>query len=99
MRVEGRSERADELAAVAELWPASYGSKNTRSAYAGDLSAFNHWCGEADGLPVEATTADIARYLEWSRAEGVSPATVSRRRSALTSFVDFAGRHETSSGD
>jgi site-specific recombinase XerD len=84
------------LAVLVDLWLGSYGSENTRSAYAADVAAFSSWCGERGRLALDATTADVARYLAWSGRSGAGGATVARRRSALTSFFAFA--HENDAG-
>jgi integrase/recombinase XerD len=57
-------------------------SENTVSAYRRDL---NQWLAEGQGL----TRAGIERYLTWLRGEKLAPASIRRKRAALSSFCRF----------
>jgi integrase/recombinase XerD len=77
---------ADELAAA---FLAGYGPA-TREAYARDLRA---WGGFLAGLGVEVLAAHrvhVDAFACWGEDDGVAPATIARRLSALAGFYDYA---------
>ncbi|MEQ4303432.1 tyrosine-type recombinase/integrase [Plantactinospora sp. B6F1] len=71
-------------------------STHTREAYRRDVAGWLRWCGEHHLDPLRATFLDVnayARELEATLAlrsgRPLSPATVARRLSALSSWYDF----------
>ncbi len=91
MKADGRAGRNDaELEACIGSWLGSYRSANTRAAYGGDVGAFGRWCAVEGRIALSATTEDMVRYFSSCTAGGASPATVTRRMSALDSFFRFA---------
>jgi integrase/recombinase XerD len=86
-----RSDRKEaQLEALVGSWLGSYGSANTRAAYGGDVQSFRRWCAGEGRLALGATMEDLVRYFASCTAGGSSPATLTRRMSALDSFFDFA---------
>ncbi len=83
----GQELRFQELAAA---WLYTHRSWNTRAAYEADLAQFAEWCAATGHAPLRVGSPDIRRYRDESVASGTSPATVSRRLSALASFYDHA---------
>ncbi len=80
--------RSAERVAVAYLL--GY-AERTRSAYRDDLRAFFAWCSSHDLDPLTATRAHADAFARHcSEVEGLSPATVARRLSALAGFYRYA---------
>ena len=71
-------------------WLFTHRSENTRAAYEADLAHFAAWCANGGCVPMRVEDRDVARYRDDSVAAGASPATVSRRMSALASFYRHA---------
>ncbi|MGE4086437.1 MAG: tyrosine-type recombinase/integrase [Vicinamibacterales bacterium] len=65
-------------------------SANTSAAYRHDLHRFGDWCAQQQLAPLEAAAPDVDRYRAECEAQGLSPATVSRRLASLSSFFSFA---------
>src|ERR1019366_6958770 len=64
--------------------------KNTREAYASDLRRFFLWCAELQTIPQNATRALCAAFSRHeSEIAGQSAATVSRRLSTLSSWLQY----------
>lgn len=82
-----------EVQLLASGWLAGFRSPRTRRAYAGDLAAFNRWCGERDLHVLRAGRVQLDLYLAHLLAQPQAPSSVSRRISALSSFFDFAASH------
>ena len=80
-----------QLTIVAAAFLDACRSSNTRSAYEADLAILAAWCrdqGSLNLLTIDA--ADLSRYRTACEVAGASPATVTRRLSAMTSFAAFA---------
>src|SRR6266576_3058335 len=84
-----RSRQEVRLEALVASWLGSYGSENTRAAYGGDVGAFRRWCAGEGRLALGATMEDLGRYFASCTGGGTSPATLTRRMSALDSFYSF----------
>ena len=80
------------LAALSESWLASFVSGNTRDAYARDLLGFVEWCADHRISPMGSGVDTFERYRDDCLRMGASPATVSRRLAALSSFYAYAAR-------
>ncbi|MFS8480229.1 MAG: tyrosine-type recombinase/integrase [Micromonosporaceae bacterium] len=87
-------------AAVVEAWLANRRlSAHTRAAYGRDIAGWLAWCAERDLDPLRATFLHVNEYgrtLE-STVDGrtgvpLSPATVARKLSALSSWYEFLAR-------
>jgi site-specific recombinase XerD len=71
-------------------WLDGLESPHTRDAYGRDVAAFVTWC-EAYGHEIlRVGLAEVSDYRDDCAAEGVRPATIARRLSALASFFDHA---------
>jgi integrase/recombinase XerD len=82
---------AHDLAAFAEYLASERGvSRNTVSAYAGDLVKFAEWIGVVK-LPdyLQPTLADLSKYVAWLHERKLAPATVARHLGALRTFFRF----------
>src|ERR1700712_2983249 len=75
---------------VADAWLAECNSPNTRLAYCCDVDMFGRWCVQRGSIPLPVDTSTVLAFEAARRAAGDSPATLRRRRSALSSFFDFA---------
>jgi site-specific recombinase XerD len=62
-------------------------SPNTRAAYRNDLAVFVAWCEARQVSPLHATTTDVERFRSDLLAAGSREGTVSRRASAVQSFL------------
>ncbi len=80
------------LAALSESWLASFVSRNTRDAYGRDLLGFVEWCAEHRISPMGSGVETFERYRDDCLRMQASPATVSRRLAALSSFYAYAAR-------
>ena len=74
-------------------------SEHTRAAYRRDITGWLSWCAERSRDPLRVTFLDVnayARTLESSvdprSGRPLTPATVARKLSALSSWYDFLGR-------
>lgn len=73
-------------------------ARNTARAYSGDFRAFGTFCGTTGALAIESfvqaeKSAAFALVLKWRTAmldNGLAPATINRRLSALRSVVKLA---------
>ena len=67
-------------------------SRDTRLAYCGDLAQFEKFCQNHDILPMNALTQqDIGDWLkEMKEEKGYARATIDRKRSSLSGFLDWA---------
>ena len=70
-----------------ELWLESRRSENTRRAYRGSWAAFLAF---ADKLPWEIHKADVARWMDELRKQGLSKSTLQVRVAAISSFYLYA---------
>ena len=78
------------LELLAGAWLASLRTVNTRNAYRRDLAAFDTWA-TGHGLDVLAATRPaVDLYRIALEEQGLAPATVARRLSALASFYAYA---------
>lgn len=65
-------------------------AQNTLAAYRRDLEHFLQWLAHSGTGPKTAARAQIEAYLAALEAEGLAPATRSRRLSAIRQFYHFA---------
>lgn len=77
---------ADDLAAA---FLVGYGPA-TREAYGRDLRAWSSWLAEQRLAPLDAHRAHVELWARAMEAQGLAPATVARRLSALAGFYDYA---------
>lgn len=75
---------------LAAGWVLSLGAENTKRAYARDLAHFTRWCRAQGGHPLTVERAGVDLYRLELEAQGLAPATVARRLSALASFYVYA---------
>jgi len=71
-------------------------SEHTITAYGTDLNQFYSVLGSYSGIPLapEALTPSaIIHYVDWLRAQGYRPATVSRKLAAARSYLEFLSGH------
>src|SRR3990172_9301756 len=80
-------DRMHAWAEAFELWLESRPSDNTRRAYRGSWAAFLAF---ADKLPWEIHKADVARWLDELRKQGLSKPTLQVRVAAISSFYLYA---------
>ncbi|BCJ62606.1 tyrosine-type recombinase/integrase [Micromonospora endophytica] len=88
---------ADGPIAVTEAWLGNRRlSEHTRDAYRRDVASWLAWCAERDLDPLQANFLHVNEYgraLENSRSartgRPLTPATVARKLSALSSWYDF----------
>lgn len=85
----GESRRSKSETLI-EAWCGQLGSDNTRDAYRRDVDTFVDWCRAKGRRPLRVRSADVDAYREECTNQGVKPATVARRLSALASFYDHA---------
>jgi integrase/recombinase XerD len=71
-------------------------SEHTRAAYRRDITGWLAWCGPRDLDPLRATFLDINEYgralesnVDPRSGRALTPATVARKLSALSSWYDF----------
>lgn len=79
---------------ITEAWLNTQTSPNTRAAYRIDLESFGRWCAGHGAVPLTADATTLVAFQAARKAAGDSAATIRRRWSALTSFYDFAVRHD-----
>jgi integrase/recombinase XerD len=65
-------------------------AQNTLAAYRRDLEHFLKWLGHSGAGPETAERSEIEAYLAALEADGLAPATRSRRLSAIRQFYHFA---------
>lgn len=76
--------------AFLEMLAAQRGAaRTTLKAYAGDLAHLAAFLARSGRALIEATAADLRRYMTSLGAAGASPATAARRRAALRQFYRF----------
>src|SRR3990167_2942236 len=80
-------DRMHAWAEAFELWLDSRRSENTRRAYRGSCAAFLAF---ADKLPWEIHKADVARWMDELRKQGLSKSTLQVRVAAISSFYLYA---------
>jgi integrase/recombinase XerD len=64
-------------------------SEHTRAAYRRDVAAWLAWCAQRDLDPLTASFLDVNAYARGLEARPLSPATVARKLSGLSSWYDF----------
>lgn len=64
-------------------------SEHTRAAYRRDVGSWLTWCAGRDLDPLRATFLDVNAYARGLEARPLSPATVARKLSGLSSWYDF----------
>ena len=79
---------------ITEAWLNAQASPNTSAAYRIDLESFGRWCAGHGAVPLTADATTLVAFQAARAAAGDSAATIRRRWSALTSFYDFAVRHD-----
>lgn len=76
--------------AFLEMMAATRGAaKLTLAAYGKDLAHLAAFLGRQGKPPIEASIADLRRYMKRLGEAGASPATAARRRSSLRQFYRF----------
>lgn len=81
----------DPVRRLAAAWLLGYDSKNTRTAYARDLSDWLAFCTAHRIDPLAARRAHVDAYArELSEVQGRARSTVARRLSALAGFYGYA---------
>jgi integrase/recombinase XerD len=79
-----------QFTTLVAAWLFTHRSGSTRAAYGADLAHFAAWCANSGRVPLRVDDREVARYRDDCGAAGASPATVSRRLSALASFYRHA---------
>ena len=75
---------------VTEAWLANRRlSGHTRDAYRRDVAGWLAWCSARDLDPLAATFLDVNAYARGLEAQPLSPATVARTLSGVSSWYDF----------
>ena len=75
---------------VTEAWLANRRlSEHTRDAYRRDVASWLAWCTAHHTDPLTATFLDVNAYARALEARPLSPATVARKLSGLSSWYDF----------
>jgi integrase/recombinase XerD len=75
---------------VTEAWLANRRlSEHTRDAYRRDVASWLAWCAARDADPLTATFLDVNAYARALEARPLTPATVARKLSGLSSWYDF----------
>jgi integrase/recombinase XerD len=64
-------------------------SEHTRAAYRRDVASWLAWCARRDLDPLTANFLDVNAYARGLEAQPLSPATVARKLSGLSSWYDF----------
>jgi integrase/recombinase XerD len=93
-------EPAGDLTGFTEAWLANRRlSAHTRDAYRRDVTAWLRWCEPRDHNPLTATflhvnayARELERTVDARTGRPLTPATVARRLSALSSWYDFLVR-------
>ena len=80
----------DALDALIAGWMESTQSRHTRRAHRFDIAAWGKWLAVSGINALHASTDDVSAYRLSLEANGVSPSTVARRLSSLSSFYKFA---------
>ena len=83
------SPSADDYEMLCESWLASQRSRNTRAAYRSDIARFRSWCAETAVSYSTPSAGDLDRYRHDFEAANSSPASISRRMSAVSSFLAY----------
>jgi site-specific recombinase XerD len=80
----------DEARALAvEIWLSAQASEHTKAAYRRDIGYWLDWCDES-GTPVnDARRADVDMWRLELEARSLSPATIGRKLSVVSSFYDY----------
>ncbi len=76
-----------------DLWLASHPSPNTRRAY---RKAWDLFFTLTSRSPWEISKSDVARWIEYQRAQHLSPETIQQRLAALSSFYTYVTQIYTS---
>lgn len=84
----------DLTSTLARDWLLSFGSKNTRDAYARDLAHFEQFCRERDLELLHARRSHVDGYVRTLELEERSPSTIARRLASLSSFYRYAESEE-----
>jgi site-specific recombinase XerD len=87
------SSPAQEWSSAFDLWLASHPSPNTRRAY---RKAWDLFFAFTSRSPWEISKSDVARWIEYQRAQHLSPETIQQRLAALSSFYTYVTRIYTS---
>jgi site-specific recombinase XerD len=75
---------------LVRTWLGALESARTQEAYGRDVAAFTRWCAANGHDLLRVGVAEVSDYRDDCGDEGVRPATVARRLSALASFYDHA---------
>jgi site-specific recombinase XerD len=75
---------------VVAAWLDDLLSDHTRDAYGRDVAGFVAWCDAKGHDLLRVGVAEVSDYRDECGDEGVRPATIARRLSALASFFDHA---------
>ena len=87
------SSPAQEWSSAFDLWLASHPSPNTRRAY---RKAWDLFFAFTSRSPWEISKSDVARWIEYQRAQHLSPETIQQRLAALSSFYTYVTQIYTS---
>jgi len=87
------SSPAQEWNNAFDLWLASHPSPNTRRAY---RKAWDLFFAFTSRSPWQISKSDVARWIEYQRAQHLSPETIQQRMAALSSFYTYVTRIYTS---
>lgn len=75
---------------VTEAWLANRRlSEHTRAAYRRDVATWLAWCAERNVEPLKATFLDVNAYARGLEATPLTPSTVARKLSGLSSWYSF----------
>jgi site-specific recombinase XerD len=87
---EGLPARIEALDAFTDGWLRNRRlSEHTREAYRRDVGTWLHWCRERDLDPLTATFIHVNTYARGLEDRPLSPATVARMLSGLSSWYGF----------
>ncbi|GLY95099.1 tyrosine recombinase XerC [Actinoplanes sp. NBRC 103695] len=82
-----------EAERVTEAWLANRRlSEHTRSAYRRDVAAWLGWCAGRELDPLRASFLDVNAYARKIESSGLSPASVARKLSGLSSWYTFLAK-------
>jgi integrase/recombinase XerD len=84
--------RWDEEAALelaVSIWLAARDSPHTKDAYRRDFGAWAAWCKASRAPVADARRADTDAWRGQLAADGLAPATIARRLSAVSSFYSY----------
>jgi len=87
------SSPAQDWSSAFDLWLASHPSPNTRRAYSKAWDLFSAFTSKS---PWEISKSDVARWIEYQRAQHLSPETIQQRLAALSSFYTYVTQIYTS---